>query len=188
MFTLTSWLFFYSNHKASFYHWLVAFPLIGSIASVLQAQQAPKEDKGRLMHRHKSLGLLSGMLVAPRFAYRIFSSASAYNVRHLQGNAAWENTAGNLSHYALYAFMTIMPATGIAMGYYGGKGLPFFYTTFKGAETPNGGIAKQSFQIHKQLGTYGKFLVPLHVGASGLHWARGQSIFARINPFRTPRA
>jgi len=139
------------------------------------------------MFRHKSLGLLSGMLVAPRFAYRLFSSAS-YNVRHLQGNAAWENSAGTVSHYALYAFMTIMPATGIAMGYFGGKGLPFFYKTLPGAETPNGAIAKRSFQIHKQLGTYGKFLIPLHVGASGWHYARGQSIFARINPFRTPRA
>ena len=111
------------------------------------------------MFRHKSLGLLTGCLVAPRFAYRIFSSA--YNVRHLQGNAPWANTAGTISHYALYAFMAIMPATGIAMGYYGGKGLPFFYKTIPGAETPNGSIAKRSFQIHKQIGTYGKFLVPL---------------------------
>jgi cytochrome b561 len=93
-----------------------------------------------------------------------------------------------LSHYALYAFMTIMPATGIAMGYFGGKGLPFFYTTFDGAKQANGQIAKYAFNIHKQLGTYGKFLVPLHVGASGLHFARGQGIFARVNPFVKPRA
>lgn len=73
------------------------------------------------MFRHKSLGLLSGMIIAPRFAYRLLNR-SAYNVRDLQGNAGWENIAGNISHYALYAFMTVMPATGIAMGYYGGKG------------------------------------------------------------------
>lgn len=169
------------------YHWLVAIPLIGSIASVLQAQNAPKEQKGALMYRHKSLGLLTGIMVAPRLTYRIISGARAYNVRSLQGNAAWENVAGSLSHIGLYAFMTIMPATGIAMGYFGGKGLPFFFTTFKGAETANGAIAKQSFSIHKQLGTYGKFLVPLHVGASVMHFARGQSIFTRINPFRAAR-
>ena len=153
----------------------------------MQAQQAPKEDKGRLMHRHKSLGLLTGLLVAPRFAYRIFRSAS-YNVQHLPGNVGWENSAGGLSHFGLYAFMTIMPSTGIAMGYFGGKGLPFFSMTFKGAETPNGGVAKRSFQIHKQLGTYGKYLIPLHVGATGWHLTRGQGIFSRINPFRAPRA
>lgn len=175
------------SRMAGAFHWLAAFPMIGCVASVLQAQQAPKEEKGALMHRHKSLGLLSGMIVFPRFAYRILNRG-AYKVEHLAGNAGWENTLGSLSHYALYGFMVIMPASGIAMGYYGGKGLPFFGTTFAGSSTPNGAIAKNSFFVHKQLGTYGKFLVPLHVGASGWHFARGQTIFARINPFRTPRA
>ena len=69
------------------------------------------------------------------------------------------------------------------MGYYGGKGLPFFTTTIPGAEKPDGAIAKQSFSIHKQLGTYGKFLIPLHVGATGMHIMKGQPILSRISPF-----
>eukprot|EP00955_Chlamydomonas_euryale_P109039 365901-Chlamydomonas_euryale.AAC.6 len=56
---------------------------------------------------------------------------------------AWEQMAGAVSHNVMYVWMVLMPATGIAMGYYGGKGLPFFSTTFAGAETPNGGVAKQ---------------------------------------------
>lgn len=175
------------SKAAGVFHWLVAFPLMGCVGTVLKAQQAPKEEKGMWMHRHKSLGLLTACLIAPRFAYRLISRAS-YNVRHLQGNASWEDSAGTLSHYALYVFMITMPATGIAMGYFGGKGLPFFNTTFAGAAIPNGAIAKNAFNVHKQVGTYGKFLIPLHVGASGLHWARGQQIFARINPFTKPRA
>jgi cytochrome b561 len=122
-----------------------------------------------------------------RFANRSISRAKAYNVQRLPGNAQWENSLGSLGHFLLYGFMTIMPASGIAMGYYGGKGLPFFYKTIPGAEIPNGKIAKQSFSIHKTLGTYGKYLVPLHAGAGVMHAARGQKIFARINPFRTPR-
>ena len=45
--------------------------------------------------------------------------------------------------------MTIMPATGIAMGYYGGKGLPFFFTTLPGVvktdenKASTGNIAKR---------------------------------------------
>ena len=73
------------------------------------------------------------------------------------------------------------------MGYYGGKGLPFFYKTIPGAETPNGSIAKNAFAIHKNIGVYGKYLVPLHVGAAGLHVVRGQPIFRRVNPFAKPR-
>jgi len=36
-----------------------------------------------------------------------------------------------------------MPATGIGMGLYSGKGLPFFWTTFSGFEKPNGKLAGQ---------------------------------------------
>lgn len=43
----------------------------------------------------------------------------------------------------------------------------------------------QSFQIHKQLGTYGKFLVPLHVAGAFTHYFRGHTIFSRVNPFAT---
>lgn len=59
---------------ASAYHWMVAFPLIGCVGTVLKAQDAPKEEKGKWMWRHKSLGLLTGIVVAPRLAYRIFNS------------------------------------------------------------------------------------------------------------------
>lgn len=40
--------------------------------------------------------------------------------------------AADAAHLGLYGFMIIMPASGIAMGYYGGKGLPFFTTTIPG--------------------------------------------------------
>lgn len=133
------------------------------------------------MFRHKSLGLLTGMIVEPRVACRLMGNG--YNVVSLPGSGL-EHALANTVHFMLYVFMTVMPASGIAMGLYGGKGLPFFYTTFSAFEQKNGAIAKNSFNIHKQLGTYGKYLIPAHAGAAVLHWGRGQAIFARINPFR----
>lgn len=62
---------------ASWFHWCAGIPMIASIGAVLKAQQAPKAEKGEWMHRHKSMGLLSGMIVAPRMAYRVLS-AGAY--------------------------------------------------------------------------------------------------------------
>ena len=69
--------------------------------------------------------------------------------------------------------------------------MPFFNTSFGGAvpkdddeKKRNGAIAKQSFNIHKQLGTYGKYLIPLHVAGAFQHSLRGHAIFSRINPFR----
>jgi len=46
----------------------------------------------------------------------------------------------------------------------------------------------QSFKIHKTLGVYGKYVVPLHVAGAFQHVFRGHTIFARINPFRGPPA
>jgi cytochrome b561 len=81
---------------------------IGTIGAVLMAQQAPKEDKGTWMFRHKSLGLLSGMIVFPRVAYRVLSMAS-YRVMPLTGNSALENSLGSFTHKLLYGFMIVMP-------------------------------------------------------------------------------
>lgn len=172
------------------------------------------------MYTHKSLGLLTAIVVAPRLVYRVYNRV-AYKVEEVQGSSAIETIASKAVHYGLYAFMIIMPATGVAMGYYGGKGLPFFYTTFSSPVAAGdaqkktyGEIAKnvssagrvamyliclvllfyskvthntilQSFKLHKQIGTYGKYLVPLHVGGALQHSARGHAIFTRINPFRT---
>jgi len=175
---------------ASLYHWLVAIPLMGSIGCVLQAQNTPKEqkkDKANLMHLHKSLGVLTGMIVAPRFAYRLFARSKYSSVGHLPGTGPVEGAASTASHLGLYGFMTIMPLTGIGMGMYGGKGLPFFWTTIPGFEKKNGKLAGQNFKIHKTLGTYGKYLVPIHAGAAfGHYFTNAPKIFTRINPFRGP--
>lgn len=60
---------------ASYFHWIVAAPMITSIGCVLKAQQSPKEEKGLWIFRHKSFGLLTGMLVAPRIGYRLYNAA-----------------------------------------------------------------------------------------------------------------
>jgi cytochrome b561 len=63
-------------------------------------------------------------------------------VKKIDGAGAAEHALSTAMHYALYGFMIVMPASGIAMGYYGGKGLPFFTTTIAGAKEVNGEIAK----------------------------------------------
>ena len=49
--------FAYST-AASYFHWFAAVPMIGCVGTVLKAQQAPKEEKGKWMFRHKSLYVL----------------------------------------------------------------------------------------------------------------------------------
>jgi cytochrome b561 len=102
------------------------------------------------MFRHKSFGLLTGMVVAPRLAYRLYNRAG-YNVVEIHGTSVFETVASKLTHYGLYGFMMVMPASGIAMGYYGGKGLPFFVTTFSSPVPANAEQKKSNGWIAKNV-------------------------------------
>ena len=95
------------------------------------------------------------MVVAPRVALRLINWGK-FKLPAIPGTGHIEHKVADTSHMLLYGFMTIMPASGIAMGYYGGKGLPFFYTSFGGAvakddeeKKRNGGIAKQVSCFYK---------------------------------------
>ena len=109
-----------------------------------------KKDKGEWMRRHKSMGLLTGMLAFPRIAIML-SSAKPSDF----SKVPWEKALGKITHIGLYGFLFVMPVTGIAMGYFGGKGLPFFSTHFDGAAVPNKTIAGNAFKVHHNVGYYG---------------------------------
>ena len=71
-------------------------------------------------------------------------------------------------------FAIAMPVTGVAMGYMGGKGLPFFFSTFAPAsgemgKAKDGKLAGKAYKLHKQIGWYFKWFIPVHVGAVGVH-------------------
>jgi cytochrome b561 len=79
--------------------------VIGCIGSVLKAQDSPKEEKGKWMWRHKSMGLLAGLIIAPRFAYRLMNRKS-YNVEKIAGSGEGEHKIGQLAHYVLYRYVS----------------------------------------------------------------------------------
>ena len=132
----------------------------GSNSVSFDLQQAPKEDKGYWMYTHKSLGLLTAIVVAPRIVYRVYNRV-AYKVEEVQGSSAIETIASKVVHYGLYAFMIIMPATGVAMGYYGGKGLPFFYTTFSSPVPADDAQKKTYGDIAKNVSSAGRMIMYL---------------------------
>jgi cytochrome b561 len=161
-------------------HWAGAVGIIGCIGTVKMAQEAKGEQKGQLMTVHKSFGLLMAGAIIPRVAIRLATAVP----RHLPG-PVWEVMAGKLTHGVLYFMLLFMPMSGIAMGYFGGKGLPFFGMHIPGAEKPVGAIAKQAFKSHKLVGQGLEIMVPLHIGAAGYHaFIKGQPIFRRMSIFR----
>eukprot|EP00457_Paulinella_chromatophora_P010591 gb/GEZN01010699.1/.p1 GENE.gb/GEZN01010699.1/~~gb/GEZN01010699.1/.p1 ORF type:complete len:219 (-),score=30.52 gb/GEZN01010699.1/:212-868(-) len=184
--------------SVSVLHWLMAPTLMGAVGSVVIAQSLDKKDTefkenyGKWMWRHKSLGLLTGMLVVPRVANRVLlDKAKAKMPAHLPGilGSAQEHVV-KMSHTALYGFLVFMPLSGIAMGYYSGFGLPFFFTKFIGASKKNQNkfLAGKAYSMHAAVGYYGKYLIPMHVAGAGAHLAKGQAVFSRINPMPAVKA
>eukprot|EP00656_Telonema_subtile_P014904 TRINITY_DN17719_c0_g1_i8.p3 TRINITY_DN17719_c0_g1~~TRINITY_DN17719_c0_g1_i8.p3 ORF type:complete len:139 (-),score=44.95 TRINITY_DN17719_c0_g1_i8:124-540(-) len=79
-------------------HWAAAPAMIGCIGCVLKCQQVPKEEKGPWMFRHKSLGLLTGLVVAPRLITKLMSKSPG----PLPGASFIEELGAKASHYGLY--------------------------------------------------------------------------------------
>lgn len=159
-------------------HWTMGGCIIGCVATFQAAQNTKGETKGQMMFLHKSCGLLALGLLGPRIFFRLASKTPP----PLQG-AAWEQFLGKATHIALYGLLTFLPISGAVMGYYSGKGLPFFFTTLEGAEKADGSIAKPAYTYHKQAGNILQYMVPFHIAGAAVHVIKGQTIFARILPF-----
>ena len=175
-------------------HWISGGSMLSCVGLVLAAQNLPgwkkctpeeKKQKGDYMFYHKSFGALAMCMVAPRLALRLAQRAK---IPPAPEGHFLEQMAGKVSHLAMYGFVIGLPVTGVAMGMYGGKGVPFFATTitpFSGeiGKAKDGKLAGKAYKLHKQLGGIFEYMVPIHVGAVGVHALKGQNLIKRITPF-----
>ena len=74
------------------------------------------------MNVHKTTAVLITGLLVPRLYLRLATKIP----RELPFSHFAEPLAARITHTAMYAFMCVMPATGISMAYYSGKGISFF--------------------------------------------------------------
>ncbi len=172
------------SRSLSLLHWAIGGSIVTCVATVKMAQWTKnKEWKGRLMNVHKSLAVVVTVLLPLRFGARYLSNIP----KPLPGSKI-EQLAGSLSHVALYGFMTLMPLSGIAMGYFSGFGVPFFFTKVPGSAspTPNKELAGSIYKVHSIAGQVLTYFLPIHVGASFAHYfLKGHTqIFTRISPIR----
>ena len=118
-------------------HWTMGAGILTCVGTVKYKQYTDdKKLQGKLMNLHKSAALIVAALLPMRIALRLTTAVPAA----LPGSI-FEQTAAQISHGMLYVLMTFMPISGILMGYFGGKGLPFFGYTIPGAEKPVKSIA-----------------------------------------------
>ena len=98
---------------------------------------------------HKSFALLASSLLIPRLAIRMSASKAGKIPAALEGPFI-QKALAQLNHCVMYFMLVWMPATGIAMGIMGGKGIPFFdLFTVPGVAKARGDIAKPAYNYHK---------------------------------------
>eukprot|EP00483_Globobulimina_turgida_P011082 UN11103 len=134
------------------FHSAMAVGVLSCFALIEYKKRQPKGAPiiGTLMHYHKSIGLLMAPLILTRIGLRF----STQIPKALEA-PRWMQVASNASHFTLYGAMIFFPTTGILMGYFGGKGNPFFFTKVPGISEPTASdknIAKRSYQLHKLFG------------------------------------
>jgi len=107
-------------------HWLVALLLLGQYAFGLALDDIPRGTpaRGYYVNLHKSVGILIGLLILLRVAWRL---------RHKPppppaGMAPWQRRAAWFSHAALYACMLALPLSGYLASNFSRHGIKFFNT------------------------------------------------------------
>lgn len=174
------------NKYLAMLHWLIATTTLGGIFAVLTAQRVEeKEEKIKYMQLHKSFGLLTGALMIPRVGLRLTTKIPTPFAESL-----WERVLASFTHHSLYGLLVGLPISGLIMGYFDGRGAPFFglFRT-PHIENPTKGdkdLAELIWAGHKLVGKGLELLIGLHLVGNFYHIFKGQNILRRMDPRRPP--
>jgi cytochrome b561 len=105
-------------------HWVIALAVLGQIAFGWYLQTVPRltPDRTIFVNMHKSTGLVIGLLILARLAWRL-----AHKPPPLPASMpAWERRAAAASHALLYACMLIMPLAGYTASNFSKFGVKLF--------------------------------------------------------------
>jgi len=105
-------------------HWLIALAVLGQIAFGWYLQLIPRgvPDRTVFVNFHKSTGLVIGLLIVIRLAWRLMHTPPPLP----ESMPAWERSAARVNHALLYACMLIMPAAGYTASNFSKFGVKFF--------------------------------------------------------------
>lgn len=148
-------------------HWLM-FILIASAYAFIELRELfPKGSDPRetMKALHFMLGLSVLLLVLPRLAMRFTGTPPSI----LPKPAAWQHSAAQLAHLALYVFMIVMPLLGWLMLSAAGKPIPFFGLQLPALIGEDKELAKFIKEIHETIGEIGYYLIGLHALAALYH-------------------
>jgi cytochrome b561 len=164
-------------------HWLIGLALLGQVTfGFLLDDIAPRGSvsRGAVINLHKSFGIVLGVLILLRLAWRL-----AHRPPSLPGFLPdWQATAARWSHRALYACMIVMPLSGYVASNFSKHGIVFFGLTLR----PWGPDLKPVYQVlngvHVVTAWIFAALIAVHVLAALQHGLVARDgVFRRMWPW-----
>lgn len=128
---------------------------------------------------HKLLGVVLFALVAARFAYRLRNGVPDAEPT----TEAWQHRAGQVSHWAMYGLLLVVPV----LGWFGVQFYPaldlFGLVKLPAVVAPDKAASGVMLQVHAAAAFALLGLVALHVGAALFHrFVRRDRVFQRMQP------
>ena len=163
-------------------HWVIALAVLGQIAFGWYLQTIPRltPERALVVNLHKSTGLVIGVLILFRIAWRLSHKPPPFPV----SMPAWEQSAARVNHALLYVCMLVMPIAGYAASNFSKFGVKLFNAVL----LPPWGVDDRSiYAIFNALHVTTSFifvvLIALHVSAALRHlFFPRYGIFRRMLP------
>ena len=159
-------------------HWLVAVALVAQVLLGWYVHDIPRGTpaRGFWINIHKSSGLLLGLLILFRLAWRLRHRGPA-----VPGPLRWQDHAARATHALLYFCMVALPLTGYLASNFSRHGIKFFnLVALRPWGVDNASVYAALNGAHAVL-TYVLYaLVAVHVAAALAHLARRDGVFGRM--------
>ena len=163
-------------------HWLIAVALLAQISfGFLLDNIAPRGTPARAatINLHKSFGIVLALLIAARLVWRLRHRPPEWP----RSMTAWQRSAAQLSHRAMYACMLVMPLSGYIGSNFSKHGVKFFGFAMR----PWGPDSPAVYAVFNGLHIVTAFvfcaLIAVHVGAALKHLLIDRDeVFFRIWP------
>lgn len=163
-------------------HWLIGLALLGQIGFGFMLDDiAPRGTPARAatINLHKSFGMVLGVLIVVRLAWRMRHAAPAWPAVM----SATQQRAATFGHRMLYACMLVMPLSGYTASNFSKHGVKFFGTALKpwGADLPQ--VYNFFNAIHVSTAVVFSALILGHVAIALKHaLVDRDGVFSRILP------
>lgn len=147
-------------------HWLVFLIIVVSLASVQLHEEMPKgsDIRATFMKIHMLMGQLIFLSVVIRIVVRaLMKDPDPIDMPQ------WQVLTSKLVHIALYAWMILLPMTGVLFVQAGGREIHFMTFTLPQLLEPNPELKATLKGIHEFLGESIYYLIGLHAAAALWH-------------------